>query len=69
MCIVCGILLFRYKGFTATIISGVPFVALQMTLYGVSFESRCDENGCEWAAHYVCFCIFVGVEIQDPPQS
>ena len=24
-----------YKGFTATIVSGVPFVALQMTLFGV----------------------------------
>ena len=25
----------RYKGFTATIVSGVPFVALQMTIFGV----------------------------------
>jgi hypothetical protein len=31
----------RYKGFTATIVTGVPFVALQMTLFGVRSWARC----------------------------
>lgn len=40
-----------YKGFTATILSGVPFVALQLTFFGVSVSGSGGVGWVRFSAH------------------